>query len=242
MEFRLNFFISTTLYFLWAGIGFLTIFIIYGKVDSIAGWTQSEALLLLLVFNTMNAVYKTLFHRNINGLVDHVRQGTLDFLLTKPMNLRFVLSLRHIKFDQLPRLFVFLVGIIYFAPQINASLSISDWIAGGTLMLTGLIGMQSLTFIIMCYVFWRPRIWNLFAIIGETLNLAQYPSDIYRGTVHIIVAVLPIAVYSTIPTMFLLGRGSPNMYFEAMFISFAFFILSVIILRLGVRRYESASS
>lgn len=242
MEFRLNFIISTLLYFAWAGIGFATIFLIYGKVDAIAGWTRDEMLLLLLIFNILNAIYKTIFHRNLNGIPDQIRKGDLDFLLTKPANLRFLLSLRHTKFDQIPRLIVFIIILILFTPQVNPNLNVAHVMTSITLIIAALIAMQSFTFIIVCYAFWKPRVWNLFAIVGEILNISQYPSDIYRGAIQVIVQILPIALFGTIPALFLLGRGSTMLFVSSLFTTFAFYTLSTITLRSGVRQYESASS
>lgn len=242
LEFRLNFVIRSLIYFLWAGLSFATIYLIMGQVHIIAGWDRDSVFLLTFVFYFSNTFYKAVFHSNLNNIPSYIRNGDMDFLLLKPINSRFLVTMRYFKFEQLPRMFLFIYLIISQTAKINPSINILESLTAVFLISFGIFSMSCLIFIISCLAFWRPRIWNLFAVVENVLNLGQYPNNIYKGILFYIITFLPIAIFATFPTRFLLGEGSLELVLLSTFIFLVFTLLSQLVWRMGLRRYESASS
>lgn len=242
MEFRLNFLIRTVIFFCWAGLGYASIFLIYNQVDKVGDWDKYEMLLLTTVFGFANAFLKATLYNNINRLPGYIKDGEMDFMLTKPLNIRFLVSTRYFNFEQIPRLLIYLYLILRFTHLVNPSLNTSGFFAGLFLIFLGILGMYSFLFMISCIPFWRPRVWNLFAVVRNLESLADKPSDIFRGFLRLLVTLLPIAAFATIPTKFLLGEGSIKLFLGAILVSIAFFFISQLIWNLGLRQYESASS
>ena len=242
MEFRLNFFIRTVVYFLWAGIAYLTVFLIYSQVESIGGWDRQEMLVLTTVAGICNSLYKTFFHQGINRFSEIIRRGDLDMLLTKPANARFIVTMRRFSIEQIPRLVMFIYIILKLVPTVNLSATNMDYIVGFLLIILGSFSLYNMTFAIYCYAFWKPRVWNLFAINIELQILGDKPADIYKGALKTFVFLLPIALFAYVPAMILIGNGSVNLILYAVFITVAFMIISQIIWKFGLRKYESASS
>ena len=58
------------------------------------GWRLEEALLVLSAFTLLQGLGSTLLAPNLNKIVEHVQQGTLDFVLLKPIDPQFWLSFR----------------------------------------------------------------------------------------------------------------------------------------------------
>ncbi|MBN2016044.1 ABC-2 family transporter protein [Candidatus Dojkabacteria bacterium] len=242
MEFRLNFFIRTIIYFVWASLAYAGIFIIYSHVNTIGNWDKEEMLLLVTVAGFANTIHKATLYPNVNEIPRYIREGKMDFVLSMPVDARFLVSTRYFKFEQIPRLLVYLLLLIKFTFDVNPHTNITTAILPLILILIGVFGMYCLLFTISCIVFWKPRIWNLFAIINEIENLADRPSDIFRGLLWFVVNLLPIAAFATIPTKFLLGEGNINLFFSSVLVVSVVFILSQMIWKWGLKRYESASS
>ncbi|HSQ87603.1 ABC-2 family transporter protein, partial [Romboutsia sp.] len=189
MEFRINFIIRILINFLWAGISYATVFLIYSQVDSIGGWNREQMVLLTSVVGLSNSVYKLFFHNSITRFQYLVNSGELDFMLLKPVNARFLASMRQFGFEQLPRGIMFIYLIIVLSKSINFSISNMDMVFGFILVILGSFAIYNLVFSIYCYVFWKPRVWNLFAINVELQNLGNNPSQIYKGFLGVLVYV-----------------------------------------------------
>ena len=242
LEFRLNFIIHTVVFFSYTSLAYISVFLIYGQVDNIGNWNRDKMLLLVTVASFSNALIKMTLHQNINNLPDYIRKGDMDFLLSKPVNTRFLVSTRYFYFEQIPRLIMFFYLVFKFTFQVNSHISGMAIFISFLLILLGIFAMYCLLFIISCIAFWKPRLWNLFAIVDKIQGLADKPADIYKGLLKHFVNILPIAAFATIPTKFLLGEGTTNLLIGAICITIFFFFLSQIVWNLGLRHYESASS
>src|SRR5688500_12828933 len=96
MEYRLNF---------WSGIG-LSIFwlfwaafgaqVFYFNTERIAGWSYPELLVVIGLFFAINGYRQAVLAPNLAQLSEYVRLGTLDYILTKPVDSQFMVSLRFI--------------------------------------------------------------------------------------------------------------------------------------------------
>jgi ABC-2 type transport system permease protein len=69
--------------------------LLYQYTDEIAGWSRAELLVLVGIFWTFNSVWDLL----LDGLTEvsrDVREGTMDFVLLRPVSAQFFLSLRRV--------------------------------------------------------------------------------------------------------------------------------------------------
>jgi ABC-2 type transport system permease protein len=242
MEFRLNFFLQILLTIFWAASAFFTVYLIFSEVGKVGTWDRSKMILLTTVFYFSNAFIKATLYDNINRIPDYIRRGDLDFLLTKPVSLRFFVSTRFFSFSQFPRIIIFIIMIIVQAHTLNSGLSIVTILFSFALMFLGIFGMYNFLFIISCIAFWKPRVWNLFAIVSELESWAEYPTDIYRGFLKTIILCLPLAGFATIPTKFFLGEGTFSLFVLTFSTTLFFFLLSFFVWKKGLKHYESASS
>ena len=61
---------------------------------SLKGWSWEDALIVLGIFTVLQGFSSTFLAPNLNGIVGHVQEGTLDFVLLKPISSQFWLSTR----------------------------------------------------------------------------------------------------------------------------------------------------
>jgi ABC-2 type transport system permease protein len=94
MEYRGNFLLGLLSSFLTLVGALFGLALLYQGGYRPGGWRLEEALLVLAAFTLLQGLASTLLAPNLNRIVEHVQQGTLDFVLLKPIDPQFWLSLR----------------------------------------------------------------------------------------------------------------------------------------------------
>ena len=59
--------------------------IFYQKNANIGGWGFEQALIIQAIYTILNGITNTWFNPNLTEIVKHIREGTLDFVLLKPI-------------------------------------------------------------------------------------------------------------------------------------------------------------
>src|SRR5438105_14771028 len=84
MQYRANFFVAVFQSVLAVGVGLAVLALVYSHTATLNGWTRSELLVILGVQILLGGVVHMSIQPNMERLVEEVRDGKLDFLLTKP--------------------------------------------------------------------------------------------------------------------------------------------------------------
>jgi len=96
LEYKTNILIDliTAIFSLIGSIFLLTIFFQNNK--TIGGWEFDQALIIQGIYTILNGITNTWFNPNLTEIVKHIREGTLDFVLLKPIDSQFFISLKKI--------------------------------------------------------------------------------------------------------------------------------------------------
>ena len=96
LEYKTNIIIDfiTALLSLIGSIFLLTIF--FQGNGNVGGWKFEQALIIQGIYTILNGVTNTWFNPNLTEIVKHIREGTLDFVLLKPLDSQFFISLKKI--------------------------------------------------------------------------------------------------------------------------------------------------
>src|SRR5215831_12798166 len=92
MQYRSDFVIDGFIEVFWAMTALIPLLVVYSQRPTIAGWTFGEALLVTGWFTLMQAVLEGAINPSLATVVEHVRKGTLDFVLMKPADSQFLVS------------------------------------------------------------------------------------------------------------------------------------------------------
>ena len=140
MNYRLNFFIESIHAPIYILILFLTLLLTYSKTSSLGGLSLADALLMFLVFNLIYSLAFVLF---IDGFRDFlwtkIRQGDLDFLLVKPMNVKFLVGFSQPATEGLLYLLVIVACGVGYLITFPIHASVGAWINFGLSIFLGLI-------------------------------------------------------------------------------------------------------
>lgn len=241
-EFRANFFAQIAQSFVWVLFFVVVIAVIFRNLDSIAGWQKNEAVLLIGCCVFVSAV-RDVFFWSIMELPNHVRMGTLDYILLKPIDAQFYLSSRKMSFAKLGTLLAGIILIVYGVINSPHPIATLNWIPFFLMLASGVVSFYVLSFFFMVLSIWLVKVDNLWVLGELTLEVARYPVDMFGAIARrVFLYVIPCGIIGYIPASTLL-RG-PNFGLisgSLLWASLGFFGVRAL-WRYGCRNYSSASS
>ena len=242
LEFRANFLAKVGQNVVWIFFFILILLVIYRNTDSVAGWSRGDAFVLAATCFFMNAVFQALF-LSLNEIPEQVRRGTLDFVLTKPIDTQFWVSTRKFNFDQIGTIFAGLVMIVYGSVIAHIHPNAAQWAAYFLLIVAATVIFYCFNLILMTTGIWLVRVDNLWVLGDTVMQIARYPLDIYStGLRAMLTFVVPLAFLATIPARQLKDHFDPLMLALGVAWALAFFVISRWFWNFALRHYGSASS
>ncbi len=242
LEFRANFFAKVLQNVMWIAFFLMILLVIYRNTNSVAGWSRGDAFVLAATGFLMNSVMMALF-MSLQEIPEHVRKGTLDFIITKPIDTQFWISTRKFNFDQIGTLIagISMVGIGVSVAGVHPS-SLS-WLCYLVLVVCSILIFYSFNLILMTTGIWLVRVDNLW-VLGESVQqVARFPIDIYPGGIQrMFTFAVPLAFIATIPARQLVFGADPWMVGLGVVWACAFLLISRVFWRFALRHYTSASS
>lgn len=242
LEFRANFFAKILQNATWIVFFILILLVVYRNTDSVAGWSRGDSFVLAATIFIMTSIGTAIF-MSIMEIPQHVRQGTLDFIVTKPIDSQFWISTRKFNFDKIGTLVAGIAMMIVGLTQTNSQPGIAEWTAFIILLCASLAIYYSVSLMLMTTGIWLVRVDNLWVLTETMTEVARYPIDIYGSGIRgILTFVLPMAFIATIPASQLVRGVDWGMVGLGVGWALVFFILARAFWKFAMRSYTSASS
>lgn len=241
MEYRANFLIATL-----SSMGSLAgslfgIFLFYRAGYDFRGWSWDESLLVLAAFTLLQSFAGTVLSPNLNRIVNHVQQGTLDFVLLKPINSQFWLSFRTVSPWGLPDL-LFGLFILFYAGN-RLGLGWTNYLSAIAPLGLGFVMLYSLWFMLGATSIWFVKIYNVTEVLRSLLEAGRFPLSAYPAIYRVFFTfIIPVAFLTTVPAEAALGRSHLSWLLGAGVLAIALLLVSRSFWRFALRFYTSASS
>ena len=220
-----------------------TLSIFYGPNHNLGGWSWYEALIILGIYSLLDGFTATLLQPNLSRIVRHVQNGTLDYVLLKPISSQLWLSLRFISPWGKPSILVGLVLIVFGVINSNVKIDLLSISFAILMIISSLLILYSLWFLIATTSIWFVKVWNANEVLRSTLVASRYPLSAYPDSLRkIFTFILPIAFLTTIPAQAILNNVSITLISLTLFVSLIFFLISTKFWVFALRFYTSASS
>ena len=215
----------------------------FGQGRALGGWSWQQALVVQGVYTLLDGVASTWLRPNLGAIVTHVREGTLDFVLLKPIDSQFWLSLRTLSPAGLSEIALGLGLIAWAAPRAGATFTASGLALALLVLLAALVTLYSLWFLLATTSIWFVKTWNATEVLRAALTAGRFPISAYPPGLRLLfTVVLPVAFLTTVPAEMLLGRGSAPLLGAALLVAGVSFGLSRAFWRFALGHYTSASS
>ncbi|MEB3357507.1 MAG: ABC transporter permease [Synechococcales bacterium] len=241
LEYRLNFVIAAVTSLGGLAGSLFGLFLFYQTDYQFQGWSWHEALIVLGMFTLLQGFAATFLAPNLSSIVRHVQEGTLDFVLLKPISSQFWLSSRTVSPWGVPDLAFGLIIIGYAGA--NLGLGIQNYATGLFPLLCGFLILYSLWFMLGATSIWFVKIYNVTEVLRGLLEAGRYPIVAYPAIYRVFFTfVVPVAFLTTIPAQALLNQTEASWILGTMGLAIALLYLSNQFWRFALRFYTSASS
>lgn len=241
LEYRVN--------FAFAALGSLgslagslfSLFLFYQGGYTFQGWSWEEALVVLGVFTLLQGFSSTFLAPNLNQIVKQVQQGTLDFVLLKPISSQFWLSMRTVSPWGLPDLIFGCIIIGYAGTRLG--ITSSAYALSVVPLLFGLLSLYSLWFILGATSIWFVKIYNVTEVLRGLLEAGRYPMAAYPVAYRFFFTfIIPVAFLTTVPAETMLDRVEVSWIVGAGVLAVFLLAFSRWFWQFALRFYTSASS
>jgi len=241
MQYRLDFLLDGLVEVFWMAAAIVPLLVVFHARPRIAGWSFGEALMVMGWFTFLEGVLEGAINPSLASVVEHIRKGTLDFVLLKPADAQFLVSTA--RFQPWRGLNV-LTAFVIFAwgfRLIGRGPTVGAVALAAVTMLAAVTVLYSLWILTVSAAFYVVRIDNLSHLFSAVFDAARWPIGVFRGLVRLVFTfVVPLALMTTYPAQALLGTLEAGTFAAALGGAVAAFAVSRAVWNASVARYISA--
>jgi ABC-2 type transport system permease protein len=247
LQYRANFVVNIVYGLVYQLTGFVFIWVLLGRFESLAGWTLGEVAFLYGLRLLVHALRGLTFGNVGRELEQLVRRGDFDRMLVRPLPPLLQVMARRVPIND----FGNLIGGIGVFLAANALVDV-DWSASALAYLAlavlgGCLVEAAIELACVSFSFRMISAHALFALANDVNNkFGSYPLTIFGGATRFALTFgIPIAFIAYVPATVLLGRTNelsvhPALAYGAPAVGAAMFGLAYLFWRSQLTHYQSA--
>ena len=243
LEYKTNILIDliTAILSLIGSIFLLSIF--FQNNSSIGDWEFEEALIIQGIYTILNGITNTWFNPNLSEIVKHIREGTLDFVLLKPIDSQFFISLKKINPSGFLEIMLGICLLLFCIKFNQINLNLSFLCLSLITMTCSICILYSLWFFISTTTIWFVKTWNATEVLRSFLYIGRFPLNSFSFSLRVFFSIfIPIAFITTIPSEVFLGLSQLWKILLEVIVASVFLITSRKFWLFALKFYSSASS
>jgi ABC-2 type transport system permease protein len=211
--------------------------------ETLAGWRPAELLALWGVFHVLTGLLGAVVQPSLQRLIEEVRDGGLDFVLTKPEDAQLLASVRRVEVWRLLDVVVGLVLLGVGVAQLGGAIGLAQALSFAAALAAGAAIAYSWCLALATLAFWSPRVENALILFLSFWEAGRWPVAIYPPWLrYTLTFLIPIAFATTVPAEALAGRLTAETLAGAIGLAVALLAISRWFWRIGVRQYSGASA
>ena len=243
LQYRANFFVAAFQSLLAVSVGLIVLALVYSHTQTLNGWTESELLVIVGVQILLGGVIHATIQPNMQRLVDEVRDGKLDFALTKPADAQALVSLREVQIWQAVDVISGSVIVAVGAVRVGHGIGAGHAIAFLALLGLGALLLYCFWMIMATGSFWVVNMWFLAELFEGVYQTGRWPIGVYPGWLRYSMTYLvPVGFAVTVPAQAMTSRLHWGTVGIAVGFGIALFAFTRWFWRFGLRRYSGASA
>ena len=243
LQYRANFFVQLFQSLIALVTGLAVITLVFSHTDTLRGWTQGELLAVMGVHIIMGGLIGMLIQPNMVRLMEEIRDGKLDFALTKPADAQVMASVREVRIWRFVDLVIGGVLLAVALSWLETGPSPVGALVFGLALLLGGVMIYCFWVILTVGAFWIVRMDEAHELFEGIYQAGRWPVTVYPSWLRIgLTFLVPIAFAVTVPAEALTGR----LTVETLALAAGFAVVLVIFTRwwwsFGLKRYSGASA
>ena len=253
MTFRGNFLAEVFTSIMWTVMTLCLYIIIFEAADELGrgtGWGKYQFFIFLSTTMFVNSIMQTLFMPNTQEFSELIRTGRLDFILLKPIDSQFLISLHKIEWSSLSNMMVGVGLLVYSLFQLGFVPHLYQIVLYPLYILCGVVILYSLIITLAATSVWMGRNQSLYDFWFYITTFSRYPMEIYQGRLgvplrHVLTFAIPILIAINVPARLLAKPLDTSQWRLAVFAivaTMACLVFSRRIFLSSLKGYRSASS
>lgn len=217
---------------------FLTYYFLMLSVDTIGDYYNFEILLYISSFLLVNNIFAVLFSDATSEFLNSILNGRLYILMLRP---RHIIANSILSNFNLPPLITtpFLVVSNIFIINLTGAYFSFIYVA---IIISGAITMGLIYFLVFSLALRGFRINLIASILFQVIQISERPDTVFPNRIrNIFIYVIPIFLFSAIPTRFLLGRVTNYEIVWALIAPVILFVLLQISIFQGFKKYKEGT-
>ena len=243
LEYRVNFYVQILRSLIGLATGLAGLSVVYAHTDTLGGWGPPELLALLGVFFIVSGAINLVIAPSMQRFMEDVRQGTLDFTLTKPEDSQVLVSVKQVQIWKLVDVAMGLAVLGIALGQLQTTVGVGEALAFGITLLSGGAIVYSFYLFLSTTSFWFVRVENVLVIFQSMYQAGRWPVGIYPWWLRsALTFIVPVAFATTVPAEAIAGRLDWQTLVLSLAVAGAMLVGSRWFWGVGVRRYSGASA
>jgi ABC-2 type transport system permease protein len=243
VQYRYDFLIDGVISLFWTITALVPLLVVFEGRPTVAGWSKGEALLVLGWFTLLQGVVEGAINPSLSTVVEHIRKGTLDFVLLKPADAQFLVSTARILPWRIANLIAAVVIFVYAFVDLHRAPSLANIAVSALLFVLAVLLLYSLWIVTVSAAFYVVKIDNLTHLFTSIFDAARWPSSVFPRLLRIVfTVVLPLALMTTFPAQAMLGTLGVGRVVLALVGAVVFTVIARATWMRSISRYTSASS
>jgi ABC-2 type transport system permease protein len=243
LQYRINFFMELAQSLLALGTGLAVLALVFSHTRELAGWSQPQLLAVMGVHILVGGVVRTVIQPNMLRLIQDIRDGMLDYLLTKPRDGQLLVSVRQLNVWQAVDCVVGAVVLGVAVARLHGQVGVGQVLGFAAALPLGLLAIYCFWLCLATGAFWVVRLEFIVELFEGIFQAGRWPVGIYPFGLRLLFTfVVPLAVAITIPAQAIAGLATGRTLLTAAAFTAVLLAVTRWFWRRGLRRYSGASA
>jgi ABC-2 type transport system permease protein len=218
--------------------------VIFSNTPDLRGWTADGLLVLIGIHFFISGLVGLVIRPSMEALMEGIRLGTFDFLLTKPADSQLLASSQVVApqaaTDVVVGIGVMIVGIT----RIGLRLDVVSVVLFLVTLVAGLATVYGFLLMLSTLSFWFIKLDNILVIFQALFgNAGRWPVTIFPAWLRpVLTFVVPIAFAVTVPAQAITGQLTITAALLSAAVAAFFLAASRIFWMVALRHYTGASA
>jgi ABC-2 type transport system permease protein len=244
MEYRVNFIMMIGIEGVFLITKLLYAYIVYDTGVIIYGFSPDMIIFYIGTFILMTGIYMFLFYFNFSSISSLIRNGDLDILITKPISLQFMLTMKQVDYGTpIPNIIAGICIVTYQWNKIGLPAGFIQVLGYIVCIIIGSLVGYSIMFCVQLISFFTIKADAAREITDSLWDVNNMPMFIYNKYIRVVgCTVIPIFIVTNYPALFALNKLNGWQLTGGIFLCVLLFILVRGAFHLCMKQYTSASS
>lgn len=244
LNYRADFIISVLTTVVATVFGLAVVWLIFGRMPRVAGWSFHEVLFIYGFSLLPMALFNTLSINLYYFGETYIIEGKFDRVLLRPVNSLFQILFEQFRLESLGDAVLGGVIMVTCAEKLGLRLGMLEWLWLLGMAICGAVIYLAIFLMLSCVSFWMEDRVGVIPPVYNMLTFGRYPLDIYNTAIKFLLSwIIPFGFATFYPAASLLRRDFYRLYgWLVPVVTCAVAALAIWVWNRGVRRYASTGS